>query len=205
VETSPFGRPLEDFLLCPPVIVNTETLGITPIGVKLLQHKDGKHHVFDWVGAEHYPNVADFIEEAKRYGISRRASRTVEFSKITDGSRLVLLHSRAHINLHQMYQRSRLWPGCICGRPNHTDNAEYDRMCVGLYREDLDGGLPIADPLALAKELSAVTDQNARLVERAMPFGKYFGGQRPPDADHSCRVASMRSRSSPASPWGASS
>lgn len=91
------GRPIEDFLIDPPKVLNAD-LGLSPIGVRVLQMKaNGPFWVFDWVGSEHYPNVADFVEETKRFGLSRRLPRTADFAKVGPDSRIVLFHARAYI------------------------------------------------------------------------------------------------------------
>lgn len=112
VPSSPYGRPIEDFLKCNPIPIDREEYGLGKgLGVRLIGVPDtclackgtgklkemnmreeeaqevyplvdcppcggtGKelvYHVFDIVGSENYPNVADFIEEARRLGVSRR-------------------------------------------------------------------------------------------------------------------------------------
>src|SRR5690349_2687008 len=62
---SPVGRPFEDFLIDPP-------LSLPPgLGVEALANKPQfwidsttyTVHLVIWIGAEHYPYLADFIEE----------------------------------------------------------------------------------------------------------------------------------------------
>jgi hypothetical protein len=91
------GHPLECFYADPAMLVATDDLGVTPRGVTLLADAAGVTHVWDWVGSESYPNVADFLEEAKRLGISRRISRAAELDRLTRSSRIVILHARAII------------------------------------------------------------------------------------------------------------
>lgn len=79
VGMGPGGRPLEDFLICPPQKINPAELGVRPIGVRLVQHQ-AVWHTLDWMGSEHYPNVADMVEEVRRFGLSRRLPRTLDFS-----------------------------------------------------------------------------------------------------------------------------
>jgi hypothetical protein len=59
--------------------------------------------LWDHVGRKHYPNVADFVEEARQHGISRRLPSTLPFNLLTPDSRLVLMHSRAIIRGGQNY------------------------------------------------------------------------------------------------------
>jgi hypothetical protein len=57
-------------------------------------------HVFDIVGQEYYPNVADFLEESRRMGVSRRLELedARQYARLSDRSKLMLLHHRAVIN-----------------------------------------------------------------------------------------------------------
>jgi hypothetical protein len=57
-------------------------------------------HVFDIVGKEYYPNVADFLEEARRMGVSRRLELedARQYARLSRRSRLMLLHHKAVIN-----------------------------------------------------------------------------------------------------------
>lgn len=61
--------------------------------------KETVTHVFDIVGQEYYPNVADFIEEARRMGVSRRLELEDkrQYARLTPRSRLFLLHGKAVI------------------------------------------------------------------------------------------------------------
>jgi hypothetical protein len=98
---SPVGRPFEDFLVDPP-------LALPPgLGSEALANKphfwtdsatDAVHLVI-WIGAEHYPYLADFVEEARRLGISRKLSSQLlerpEFRRLNLSSRMILAHPRA--------------------------------------------------------------------------------------------------------------
>ena len=53
------GRPLEFFLADPPIPLTCDT----KLGVQLIE-RDGVVHVLDWIGEQHYPNCADFLEKA---------------------------------------------------------------------------------------------------------------------------------------------
>lgn len=57
--------------------------------------RNGVWHLFDWVGAKHYPTAADVFEETRRFGASRRAAPNDEFGKLSVESRLILVHPRA--------------------------------------------------------------------------------------------------------------
>lgn len=163
VGLGPGGMPLEHFLIDPPQPVDTDKMGIAPVGVKLVKEPDRDvWHVFDWVGSKHYPNVADFLEEVRRFGVSRRVSQGTDFSKITDESRLILLHSHAVIENHSLYYRARrvrstaskdarpmvpahggnpdakVW-WCPKRRRDHVD-PDKPTPCASLLWEDVEGG-----------------------------------------------------------------
>ena len=83
IPLGPFGSPIEAFLIDPPLLVpDPATLGLASVGTAMVE-RDGLTHVLDIVGREHYPTVTAFIDEARRMGISRRISRTSDFSRIT--------------------------------------------------------------------------------------------------------------------------
>ncbi len=90
------GIPLRDLLVDLPQLVDAEEWGVSPIGMKAFQ-LDGVTHLLDWVGESHYPEVADFIEEAVRGGLSRKVSHTGPIGELTSESCLYLLHPRALI------------------------------------------------------------------------------------------------------------
>lgn len=87
-------RILEHFLFDPPLAI--------PPGLDLVNKPQlwtdsatGLTHLLIWVGAEHYPYVADYIEETRRFGASRKLSPTLDFSRLTPGkSRMMLAHPR---------------------------------------------------------------------------------------------------------------
>lgn len=120
------GLPMWELIQDPVKSVDIKALGLSPVGVKLVE-VDGVWHVFDWVGAEHYPNAADFIEEAVRLGISRRISRKEDFSKLTSASRLVLVHPRAVIAEVPDWLKMRECP-CPTGHVGH-DGSHFN--CAG--------------------------------------------------------------------------
>jgi len=93
---SPYGQPIENFLIDSPQVLDTQALGIRPRGMTPLL-RDGTTHLFDWVGSDGYPNVADFIEEARHKGISRRVLPSL-VADLTPDSRLLLIHPRAHVH-----------------------------------------------------------------------------------------------------------
>lgn len=91
--TGPNGHPVECFVKDPPIPLDVNAIGLGHVGVKLIE-RNGVYHIFDWVGEGYYPNVTDFIEEVRKFGASRRLPKTLDFSKLTEQSTLVLVHSR---------------------------------------------------------------------------------------------------------------
>ena len=171
VPESPFGSPLENFLIDPPIVVSLAELGIGARGVYLIE-RNNVTHVFDVVGRQHYPNVADFIEEARLLGISRRAELP-DYSRLTSQSRLVLIHERAHIRnwaeLHgAMAEPERAEFKCPSGLVDVWTRHQHERkeMCVGLYYHDVE---QMRDEEGTGCRLSGVRD---------LPCGATYRGWR---------------------------
>lgn len=98
---SPVGRPFEDFLVDPPLTL-PPGLGSESLANKPQFWADSATrtvHLVIWIGAEHYPYLADFVEEARRFGISRKLSPQLlerpEFARLSLSSRMILAHPRA--------------------------------------------------------------------------------------------------------------
>ena len=120
------GRPLEEFLLDPPLpippgldLVNKPQTWqrMLPSGEPAL---DGEGlPIFDlliWVGQEHYPYVPDFLEEVKRYGASRRLNPNLDLSLLSRSSRMILAHP--HV-LNTAWQEQRPPQSCKKEVPGH--------------------------------------------------------------------------------------
>jgi hypothetical protein len=190
VPTSPHGRPIEDFLICPPILPDFDL----PTQGQLPFFTDGVLNLVDWIGECFYPNVCDWIEEARLLGISSKISIQFATSKtdesltilesLTPASRLYFAHPRAFIHNIEDYRWGSFlnilpWscPRSIEGHPETDphESSEYGPpCCVGIYWWDLDGGEPVSVPEGvdmLAPE---------RLVNRPMPCGvPYMGRVRP--------------------------
>jgi hypothetical protein len=143
------GRPLEDFILCPPLVLPVSELGITALGVKLIADQQGIYHIFDVVGSEHYANPADYLEEGRRFGFSRRISKREDFALLTPGkSRLINLHAHGYLA-----NADDLWPSIPaedrwCPRQHAHHCPPYTPpMCASLYWESVAGGEAIAGTL----------------------------------------------------------
>ena len=87
------GFPIEHFLVDPSVEWKSDTNLRAPM---LISDVDGVFHVVLGVGKKFYPTVSDFVEEARRMGVSKRIPRDFDFSKLTPTkSKLLLVHPRA--------------------------------------------------------------------------------------------------------------
>ncbi len=188
---SPYGVPIEDFLVDPPIPVDTQEVGVTQIGVKLVERK-GIWHIMDWVGSTHYPNVADYVEEVRRFGLSRRLSTGLDFQKLTPQSRILLLHSHAYIFNYDEYQKKEPddelleglvpYPRCPKKLMQHK-RPKMETMCARLWYQDVNGG----EEILVSKE----EDSPARIrcVTRKMPSFEYHALVKPPQVEPKYKVA----------------
>lgn len=134
VPLGPGGRPVEHFLVDPPTVVSNDqrdALGLCALGVTLIE-RDGITHVFDIVGREHYPTVAGLVDEVRRLGVSRRISRTADFSRLSADSRLVLLHEHADVANALEFPAERR---CPTERDDHLADG-YRGMCARLWWDE---------------------------------------------------------------------
>jgi len=110
------GTPIEQYLNDPPIEIAPEQLNLAPMGVSIIEI-NGVGHILDWVGSTHYQMPADFIEEARRMGVSRKISRTTDLSKITAQSTIMLVHSKAVMTNPRVAQKN---PQVICPNGQHA-------------------------------------------------------------------------------------
>ncbi|MGL4641195.1 MAG: hypothetical protein ACRCVX_15905 [Shewanella sp.] len=89
----PMAKPLEWFLVDPPKPYEPDC----KLGVEMVEGADGKTHVIDYVGLEHYPYATDFLEEVRRFGLSRKVSKNIDFSRLSHGSKIIIVHARGLI------------------------------------------------------------------------------------------------------------
>ncbi len=96
---------------------------------------DGVWHIFDVVGQEYYPYPADYVEETRYKGASRRLGAKLEFAKLGPESRLLLVHQKAIIANYGEYPQP---PVVLCpkGLVEHQ-SAPLPSMCAGLWWHDL--------------------------------------------------------------------
>ena len=112
------GLPIEFFVVDPPIPVEISQLGLASIGAQLIEITY-THHIFDIVGQEFYPYPADYVEETRHLGASRRLPANLDFSRLGASSRLMLIHARAMIENFVEYPQP---PKLICpkGIAPHT-------------------------------------------------------------------------------------
>lgn len=202
------GNPIEDYLMDPPQVVNAQALGLSSVGVHLIE-VEGTWHIFDIVGAEHYPNVADYIEETRYMGASRRLSRTLDFSKITPASKLVLLHRRGSVaNFADYYAAIRASFGsqlavdagleshwhCPKALPQHAwQTAPPTSMCAGLYWCDVENGEALSANSQQSGPRAGLTctgrDSILQPVVRNLPSLSYTAWARPDDITANYQLA----------------
>jgi len=146
---TPGARPVDDFLIDPPVRVSDQMrddLGVKPVGVTLVD-MNGVTHVIDWVGESFYPNVADYVEEVKHLGLSRRCELAAdEYARLTRDSQIILVHPRAWIDqfaalseaviVEENDRQDILWH---CPKNTHRESVEasLESCCLGLAWCDL--------------------------------------------------------------------
>ncbi|MBE0427970.1 MAG: hypothetical protein IBX72_15185 [Nitrospirae bacterium] len=117
---SPKGKPIEHFLVDPPVPYEYGSFR-SPV----LIEKEEVNHILLWVGAEYYPYVTDFIEETRRFGVSKRIPKNFPIEKLTRGSMMFLVHPEAIIENYGILPNPVY---CPKNKAEHFANEEY---CLG--------------------------------------------------------------------------
>jgi hypothetical protein len=151
-------------VLDPPVPIDPEMLGLQTVGMKMVE-RNGVYHLMDWVGVNHYPNVADFVEEAIRIGVSRRVPSNIRIDLLTEDSRLLLVHERAQLDGRADMLRNGPFRTCPMGRDEHNHSVQgMVNMCARFWWDDLEGGTEV--------------QTGGREVVRALADGHSYGGRR---------------------------
>lgn len=92
VGVSPFGKPIEYFLVDPALAWKGSQLR-APM---LIEDSKSINHLVMWIGKTYYPFVPDFVEETRLVGVSKRVPRNFDVSVLVPGkSRLLLVHPNA--------------------------------------------------------------------------------------------------------------
>src|SRR5258708_15915173 len=123
---SPRGRPLEEFLIDPPLPI--------PAGLDLINKPQTWQRmlpsgepaldveglpIYDlliWVGAEHYPYCPDYLEETRRHGAARRLNPNPRLPLLSPTSRMILAHP---LVLNTAWQTQRPPESCKKEVPGH--------------------------------------------------------------------------------------
>ncbi len=117
---SPFGVPLDHFIIDPP-LAHEGTTTRAPI----VFEKDGHNHLLFWVGEQFYPYPSDFIEEVRRFGASKRVAISFPIERLDEGSMMFFVHRKAIIEHYQGLPEPQY---CPKDNPSHRNNMEY---CIG--------------------------------------------------------------------------
>lgn len=111
------GRAIEDYIVDPVRVWP----GKFQRGIKILPRDPGDPgglcDLVVFIGAENYPSVWSYIQEAKRFGVSRRMPSNLPFERLTpERSKMVLVHSKA-IPLfdYSLNRPDQPLHGCKCG------------------------------------------------------------------------------------------
>jgi len=116
-ETSPFGMPIEHYLIDPPIIWDGPKLRAPMIQ----RDKFGINHILIGVGAKFYPFIPDFVEEARAMGVSKKIPRGFDLLKLTAGrSKMVLIHPRAIPNFDFVLFKREPCPRFMERVPGHN-------------------------------------------------------------------------------------
>lgn len=171
---SEFGSPLEAFLIDPIVKCDPDEWGLSP-RMPLLVEDDGGVNVIDWIGKSFYPNPADFLEEVRKLGLSRKLELSHDqYMKLTDESRILIVIPDAYIEPEFLKKNAgyRLdmsfvhydWEIC----PQHKHDHEDHEPCAGyLWNRTDDGAVDHA------------MYPNSRYCTRPMPSFNYDGAKSP--------------------------
>ncbi|MCA3060267.1 MAG: hypothetical protein ING60_10690 [Rhodocyclaceae bacterium] len=142
------GLPIESFFIDPVKAMAVECFRApTLIDDPFVE---GLKHIAVWIGAEHYLSPADYLEECRRLGASRRIPSDFDFTPLTPGkSRMVMIHPLAFTE--RIDEAT-----CPVGVEGHG-HAESDVACLGQhwrYVEALGSKLIPRDdkPIELAAE-----------------------------------------------------
>ena len=151
------GSPVEFFMICPPPYVDMEAIGLSATGFRIIERVDWKGNgigiwdLWDYVGLDDNPWPADFIEQTRQLGTSRKISEAVvasaDFKKLEAhpfdpslSSRHIYVHGRALIEDPEPFykERSQHARPCPAGIEAHDKNESAWEMCAALWWEAVD-------------------------------------------------------------------
>jgi hypothetical protein len=141
------GRPLEEFLIDPPLpvpdgldLVNKPQLWqrTHPTGEAALDAEgDLIYDLLIWVGEEFYAYCSDYIEETRQFGASRRLNPHLDLSLLSRSSRMILAHPRARNTAWQTQRPPEICRKDIPGHATSTsdiDGEGEDTLLMQLMR-----------------------------------------------------------------------
>jgi len=91
------------YLIDPPLPFDARIWNVAALGVKTYPDHNGVTHLVDIVGQANYPEVADFVVEALRMGVSRKIPGDFPFEELTPDSTIRLVHARARVVNHAIF------------------------------------------------------------------------------------------------------
>jgi hypothetical protein len=120
------GVPVETFLICPSIPMKGPMRG-----QQLVKAANGVYHLIDRIGEGSYPYPSDFIEEVRRYGLSRRASISIPWHLLTQKSRIILTHPKAIVeNLLDEFDPNPVPDAVCCYADKHAcEDAADPHIC----------------------------------------------------------------------------
>lgn len=118
---SALGKQIEEFILDPAILWR----GAFPKrgGFKIVPDKRGWNNVAIFIGKTYYKSLWDFVEEARRLGVSRKVTQTFPFDKLTPGKSMMFMVHRYCIPKFG-YQLKRKAPLKHCRQ-------KFDNLAVG--------------------------------------------------------------------------
>lgn len=138
----PFGLPLESYLMDPPILI-PPGLPVPAQGMGLIHGANGIWHLVDRIGLSHYPSSADFIEEVRRFGLSRRIQKNLKatvdgqvvcgFSLLTKDSRIFSIHDKGHVTIPAATPKYPFggWKIDVkCPSGKHPDPTQHPCVCA---------------------------------------------------------------------------
>lgn len=139
---SEFGKPLENFLIIPPL--NCRKIGLKwSRNFQVTKDKGGVWHLIDWVGENNYPCVWDFIEEVRRKGVSRRINKSFDLRKLTRQSRIYFAHPKAY---YYTNKEAVITPACLYTDETQRIVGDFAYYVKPQYVKDKEKELKKAEP-----------------------------------------------------------
>jgi hypothetical protein len=177
---SPWGRPLEAFLIDPPLplpdgldVINKPKLWQRMLPSGEPARDAWEQPIYDlliWVGREFYPYCPDFIEEVRRYGASRKLNPNLDLSLLSQTSRMILAHPRVINTLWQTQRPPLRCEKHIEGHDFKPLAREKEQHSGNAVRDERERSFSPAAPMALSPD-----HPQALPGERSIPHPPHRG------------------------------